>query len=208
MGYPRRVYAEMRCFNTPAAKYFKVGSWQVDWTRQTREVRPKTSKDDIFVDHERWCLRFLFTRSDAVEKHSFPVSRIHCSIAAQKRGHVCKRRGLAIRTKIQNREDPLSEVQDVLRPPCQVLKSYDCTFFPFFFGATLWKSTIIFNKFCGALRWADSTPCGPKRVVGGTSPRIIASLELNRSRTHKEDGHGIADVMKATPRRVHRFLRY
>lgn len=99
-------------------------------------------------------------------------------------------------------------VQDILRPPCQVLKSYDCTFFPFFFGATLWKSTIIFNKFCGALRWADSTPCGPKRVVGGTSPRIIASLELNRSRTHKEDGHGIADVMKATPRRVHRFLRY
>ena len=45
--------------------------------------------------------------------------------------------------------------------------------------------TVVFNKFCRALRWTDSTPCGPKRV-GGTDSGIIASLELNRSRTHKK----------------------
>ena len=53
-------------------------------------------------------------------KKCFPVSRTHCNIAAQKRGNVCKRRGLAISTqnKSERRRPTGRIVQHILRPPC------------------------------------------------------------------------------------------
>ena len=153
-----------RCFNMHAAQYFNVGLWHVDWTRQTREVRPQNIQRRLFHGSRAIVSALLVysQRYGGKTKFAcqcFPVSRIHWNIAAQKRG--------------RNGEDPLSE-----SPRCPPPSMPSLQFI------RLHNYTVVFNKFCRALRWADSTPCGPKRV-GGTDPGIIASLELNGSRTHK-----------------------
>ena len=138
----------------------------------------KISEGDFFMDHERSCLRSLFTRSDTVEKQNLPANAF--------------RFPEFIETSPLKREGGTEKTHCPKSPRCPPPSMPSPQFI------RLHKYTRVFNKFCGALRWADSTPCGPKRV-GGTDPGIMASLELNRSRTHKEDGHGIADIMKATP---------
>ena len=146
MGYPRRVHAEMRCFNMDTAKYFKVGSWHVDWTRQTREVRPQNIQKRLFHGSRAIVSALLVysQRYGGKTKFAcqcFPVSRIHWNIAAQKRG--------------RNGEDPLSE-----SPRCPPPSMPSLQFI------RLHNYTIVFNKqLCGALKWADLRRCGDDIVI-------------------------------------------
>ena len=78
----------------------------------------KISKGDFFMDHERSCLRSLFTRSDTVEKQNLPVNAFRFPEFIET--SPLKREGGTEKTHCP-------KVQDVLRPPCQVFNSYDCT---------------------------------------------------------------------------------
>ena len=136
-GLPSQNSRRNVMFIMNAAKYFNVGSCQVDRTRQT-QLRPwHVHKMNLLLVHERSCLRSLFPRSDSVEKQCFPVSRIHWRIAAQKTGHVWLRNNLATRLKNQSEGDPLRAPPPSMRSPQYTrLQNY----------------TAVFDKICWALR--------------------------------------------------------